>query len=40
MIGVKRLARAERVERVGRLREADSEAPDGNTQDAQHTQHA
>ena len=40
MIGVKLSAPAERVERVGRLPEADSEAPDRNTQDAQHTQHA
>ena len=39
MIGVKRLAPAERVERVGKLPEADLEAPDRNTQDAQHTQH-
>ena len=34
MIGVKQLALAERVERVGRLPEADSEAPDRNAQDA------
>ena len=40
MIGVKRLAPAKRVERVGRLLEADSEAPDRNAQDVQHTQHA
>ena len=40
MIGVKQLAPAERVERVGRLPKADSEALDRNAQDAQHTQHA
>ena len=40
MIGVKELAPAERVERIGRLPEADLEAPNGNAQDAQHTQHA
>ena len=40
MIGVKELAPAGRVEPVGRLPEADSEAPDENARDAQHTQHA
>ena len=40
VIGVKPLALAERVERVGRPPEADSEAPDRKTQDVQHTQHA
>ena len=40
MISVKQLAPAESVKHVGRLPAEDSEAPDRNAQDVQHTQHA